>query len=52
MVRSAEQRRLLDETDMSLMALRALSNDEHGESQAVLQLAGSHHKLLRMWADT
>ena len=48
MVRSDEQRRLLYEMDMSLMALRS----EHGESEAVLQLTGTYHNLLRMWADT
>ncbi|CAN5273502.1 Fe2+-dependent dioxygenase [soil metagenome] len=48
MVRSAEQRRLLYEMDMSLMALRS----EHGESEALLQLTGTYHNLLRMWADT
>ena len=48
MVRSDEQRRLLYEMDMSLMALRT----EHGESDAVVQLTGTYHNLLRMWADT
>ncbi|MDN3918919.1 Fe2+-dependent dioxygenase [Roseateles violae] len=48
MVRSSEQRRLLYEMDMSLMQLRAA----HGESDAVVQLTGSYHNLLRMWADT
>ncbi len=48
MVRSDEQRRLLYDMDMSLMALRA----EHGESDAVIQLTGTYHNLLRMWADT
>ncbi len=48
MVRSDEQRRLLYEMDMSLMRLRA----EHGESEATVQLTGTYHNLLRMWADT
>jgi PKHD-type hydroxylase len=48
MVRSTEQRRLLYEMDMSLMALRS----EQGESEALLQLTGTYHNLLRMWADT
>lgn len=48
MVRSAEQRCLLYEMDMSLMALRS----EHGESDTVLALTGTYHNLLRMWADT
>ena len=48
MVRSDEQRRLLYEMDVSLMALRG----EHGESDAVVQLTGTYHNLLRMWADT
>ncbi|QPF76062.1 Fe2+-dependent dioxygenase [Roseateles sp. DAIF2] len=48
MVRSDEQRRLLFEMDMSLMRLRA----EHGESEATVQLTGTYHNLLRMWADT
>ena len=48
MVRSDEQRRLLYEMDLSLMQLRS----EHGENDAVLQLTGTYHNLLRMWADT
>ncbi|HEX2010632.1 MAG TPA: Fe2+-dependent dioxygenase [Roseateles sp.] len=48
MVRSDEQRRLLFEMDMSLMRLRS----EHGESEATVQLTGTYHNLLRMWADT
>jgi PKHD-type hydroxylase len=48
MVRSDEQRRLLYELDMALMRLRA----EHGESAAAVQLTGTYHNLLRMWADT
>jgi len=48
MVRADEQRRLLYEMDMSLMKLRA----EHGEAEALVQLTGTYHNLLRMWADT
>lgn len=48
MVRSDEQRRLLYEMDMSLIRLRS----EHGESDAAVQLTGTYHNLLRMWADT
>ncbi len=48
MVRSDEQRRLLYDMDMSLMRLRA----EHGEAEALVQLTGTYHNLLRMWADT
>ncbi|HEY1092666.1 MAG TPA: Fe2+-dependent dioxygenase [Burkholderiaceae bacterium] len=48
MVRSNEQRRLLYEMDMSLMALRG----ELGESEELVQLTGTYHNLLRMWADT
>ncbi|MEO8297977.1 MAG: Fe2+-dependent dioxygenase [Burkholderiales bacterium] len=48
MVRSDEQRRLLYEMDMSLMRLR----DERGDSEATVQLTGTYHNLLRMWADT
>lgn len=48
MVRADEQRRLLYEMDMSLMKLRG----EHGETPELVQLTGSYHNLLRMWADT
>ena len=48
MVRSAEQRRLLCDMDMSLMRLRG----ELGEDEALVQLTGTYHNLLRMWADT
>ncbi|WP_310383501.1 Fe2+-dependent dioxygenase [Roseateles sp.] len=48
MVRSDEQRRLLYEMDMSLMRLR----EQHGDSPATVQLTGTYHNLLRMWADT
>jgi len=48
MVRSDEQRRLLFEMDQALMRLRG----EQGESEAAVQLTGTYHNLLRMWADT
>jgi PKHD-type hydroxylase len=48
MVRSDAQRRLLYDMDLSLMSLR----QAHGESAAVVQLTGTYHNLLRMWADT
>ncbi len=48
MVRADEQRRLLYEMDMSLMKLRG----ELGETEALVQLTGTYHNLLRMWADT
>ncbi|MGM9481947.1 Fe2+-dependent dioxygenase [Roseateles sp. NT4] len=48
MVRSDEQRRLLYEMDMSLMQLRG----ELGETPELVQLTGTYHNLLRMWADT
>ena len=48
MVRSDEQRRLLYEMDMSLMKLRG----ELGETAELVQLTGTYHNLLRMWADT
>ncbi|MFG6460710.1 Fe2+-dependent dioxygenase [Roseateles sp. DXS20W] len=48
MVRGDEQRRLLYDMDMSLMALRT----ELGETPELVQLTGTYHNLLRMWADT
>ena len=48
MVRADEQRRLLYEMDMSLMRLRG----ELGETPELVQLTGTYHNLLRMWADT
>lgn len=48
MVRSDEQRRLLYDMDMSLMKLRG----ELGETAELVQLTGTYHNLLRMWADT
>lgn len=48
LVRGDEQRRLLYEMDMSLMKLRG----ELGETPELVQLTGSYHNLLRLWADT
>ncbi|MBE7369121.1 Fe2+-dependent dioxygenase [Ramlibacter pallidus] len=48
MVRSTEQRRLLFEMDMALLKLRQRGEDD----SAVVQLTGTYHNLLRMWADT
>ena len=48
MVRSNEQRQLLHEMDMALMALR----ESGGESPSAVALTGTYHNLLRMWADT
>jgi PKHD-type hydroxylase len=48
MVRSDEQRRLLYELDMNLLALR----QRNGETDETTALTGVYHNLLRMWADT
>jgi len=48
MVRSDEQRRLLYELDMTLLALR----QQHGDGAETTALTGVYHNLLRMWADT
>ena len=48
MVRSDEQRRLLYELDMNLLALR----QRHADSTETTALTGVYHNLLRMWADT
>lgn len=48
MVRSDEQRRLLYELDMNLLALR----QRHGESAETQALTGLYHNLLRQWADS
>jgi PKHD-type hydroxylase len=49
MVRSTEQRQLLFEMDMALLKLR--SRGDEGDP-ALVQLTGTYHNLLRMWADT
>jgi PKHD-type hydroxylase len=48
MVRSPEQRQLLFDMDMALLQLRQRGEDD----PAVVQLTGTYHNLLRMWADT
>jgi PKHD-type hydroxylase len=48
MVRSDEQRRLLHELDLALMALR----ERDGDSDTTIALTGTYHNLLRMWAQT
>jgi len=48
MVRSDEQRRLLYDLDMNLLALR----QRHGETAETTALTGTYHNLLRMWAST
>jgi PKHD-type hydroxylase len=48
MVRSDEQRRLLYELDMNLLALR----QRHGETTETTGMTGTYHNLLRMWAET
>lgn len=48
MVRSDEQRRLLHELDMNILALR----QQHGETPEATALTGTYHNLLRMWSET
>lgn len=48
LVRSDEQRRLLYDLDMNLLALRA----QHGETAETTALTGVYHNLLRLWVDT
>ena len=48
LVRSDEQRRLLYDMDLALLALR----QQHGEGPQTTALTGTYHNLLRMWADT
>lgn len=45
MVREPERRRLLYDMDMALLQLR----QQVGETEAVVQLTGTYHNLLRMW---
>ncbi len=47
MVRQDEQRRLLFDLDMSILALRR----QLGETEPVVRLTGCYHNLMRMWAD-
>ena len=47
MARHDEQRRLLFDLDMSILALR----QQLGETEPVIRLTGCYHNLMRMWAD-
>lgn len=47
MVRNADQRRLLFDMDMALLALR----QEQGDTDPVIRLTGIYHNLLRQWAE-
>jgi PKHD-type hydroxylase len=49
MVREGERRQLLFEMDMALLKLRARGD---ADDAALVQLTGTYHNLLRMWADT
>jgi len=48
LVRSDEQRRILFDLDMNLLALR----QQHGDNAHTTALTGVYHNMLRMWADT
>ncbi|WP_295640682.1 Fe2+-dependent dioxygenase [uncultured Methylibium sp.] len=48
MVRRDDQRRLLYELDMQILALR----ETHGDTETIVALTGTYHNLLRMWTDT
>ncbi len=48
MVRRDDQRRLLYELDMQILALR----EAHGDTETIVGLTGTYHNLLRMWTDT
>lgn len=48
MVRTDDQRRILLDLDMNLLALRR----RHGETQETTALTALYHNLLRMWSDT
>jgi PKHD-type hydroxylase len=51
MVRSTEQRQMLYELDMTIMALRTREMHSLGrESEESVRLTGTYHNLLRMWA--
>jgi PKHD-type hydroxylase len=47
MLRQDEQRRLMFDLDMSILALR----QQLGETEPVVRLTGSYHNLMRMWTD-
>lgn len=48
MVRHDAQRELLHRLDMSILALRR----QHGDDTTSVELTGTYHNLLRMWAET
>ena len=48
MVKRDDQRRLLYELDMQLLALR----EAHGDTEPIVGLTGTYHNLLRMWSET
>lgn len=48
MVRDTEQRRLLFDLDMSIMALR----QKNGDNAETVKLTSCYHNLVRMWAST
>jgi PKHD-type hydroxylase len=48
MVRRDDQRRLLYELDMQILALR----EAHGDTEAIVRLTGTYHNLLRMFVET
>jgi len=48
MVRSDEQRRMLFDLDMNIVRMR----QAYGENEHMVNLSGTYHNLLRMWADT
>jgi PKHD-type hydroxylase len=48
MVRRDDQRRLLYDLDMAILALRR----QHGDNAQTVQLTGCYHNLLRMWSST
>jgi len=48
MIRDDTQRTLLFDMDMAIQRLHQTAADE----QAVTQLTGNYHNLLRMWAET
>jgi PKHD-type hydroxylase len=52
MVRNDDQRRLLFDMDMSIIALRNAGGSGEHDSDPVVRLTGCYHNLLRMWADT
>jgi PKHD-type hydroxylase len=48
LVRSAEQRRILYDLDMSIQALSA----ETPNNAEIVRLSGVYHNLLRQWSET